>query len=251
MTFQGKVVCVTGGAQGLGAAIAEQFAEQGAHVSVADRDVAATVDSEQRRHFGCDVTSESDVERWVGQTLDNYGKIDVLINCAGTLSRAPVHEITSAEWDRVFAVNVRGTFLPTRSVLQVMLKQPPGGVIINIASQAGVRVEPLMAHYSASKAAIIQFTKSVALEYAPHVRCNTVSPGLVETTLVQRSLGEYARTAGISYAEAVEQRKATIPMKRFQTAHNLADGVLFLASERASEITGVNLDVTGGELIPR
>ena len=162
------------------------------------------------------------------------------------MPRAPVEEIEVADWDQVFAVNVRGTFLGTKAVIPPMRSQQSGGVIINIASQAGIRVEPFMSHYSASKAAVIQFTKAVALENAPRIRCNTVCPGLVETAVVRKSLGEYAAKEGIPYAEAVVQRQSTIPMGRFQTADNLADAVLFLVSDHASEITGATLDVTGG-----
>ncbi|WP_413188820.1 SDR family NAD(P)-dependent oxidoreductase [Paraburkholderia sacchari] len=157
---------------------------------------------------------------------------------------------TSEDWERVIGVNLTATFKCTRTALGVMRSQE-SGVIVNVASQAGVRVQPNMAHYSASKAAVLQFTKSVALEYAPTIRCNSITPGLIETGLVRQAWTEYAEQVGITFEEARAQRLRVIPLQRFQTAKNVSDGVLFLASKEACTITGTNLDVSAGELIPR
>jgi NAD(P)-dependent dehydrogenase (short-subunit alcohol dehydrogenase family) len=198
-----------------------------------------------------DVRSSDDVDWFVQSTREELGHIDVLINCAGAVSRAPVEDITDEDWATVIDVNLTGTFRCTRAALKVMTGQARGGCVVNVASQAGIRVEPMMAHYSASKAAVLQFTKSVALEYAPIVRVNSICPGLIETSMVRESLAGYAKNAGLTYDEAVTARRKEIPMGRFQSAKNLSDGVLFLASSAAGEITGANLDVSGGELIPR
>jgi len=247
--FKNSVVALLGGNSGIGRATASAFTGEGAIVSKAD--VAFTADYCDLSEFHCDVTSENDIIRWLEEIERVYGKIDVLVNCAGVVARGAAHTIEESDWQRVFDINTKGTFLSTKIALRLMLKQQSGGSIINIASQAGVRVERDMAHYSASKAAIIQFTKSVALEYAPKVRCNSVSPGLVDTELMRNSMKLFAEKSGRSYDEVLHERTSSIPMQRLQSAESIAEGVLYLASEAASDITGVNLDISGGELIPR
>lgn len=201
--------------------------------------------------YAGDVSSAADADGFVDTAERTLGGLDVLVNCAGVASRAPVHEITEEQWDRVMDVNLKGTFLCSRAALRVLTEQPGGGVIINLASQAGVRIEPGMASYCASKAAVLQFTRSLALEYAPRVRANAVCPGLIETAMVQAAFAAYAEQSGRTYEDVREERRSVIPLGRFQSAKNLSDSVLFLASDAASEITGVVFDVSGGEMIPR
>ncbi|SPT51239.1 SDR family NAD(P)-dependent oxidoreductase [Actinomadura madurae] len=248
--FAGTVVALTGAAGGIGSRIADDFRAEGARVSCFDLVKPETARSEDLWTIG-DVRSSDDVNTFIAATERTHSRIDVLVNCAGAVGRAPVHEISDTEWARMIEVNLTGTFRCTRAALGVLRNQEGGGVVINVASQAGVRVEPFMAHYSAAKAAVLQFTKSVALEYAPAIRCNSICPGLIKTPMVHESLSGYAAQAGISYEKAVEERRSVIPLQRFQSARNLSDGVLFLASPQASEITGTNLDVSGGDLIPR
>ena len=248
--FPGTVVALTGAAGGIGSQIAASFRGEGARVSCFDLVTPEAAHSDDLWTVG-DVRSTPDVDMFIAATAAVLGRLDVLVNCAGALSRGRVEELSDAEWEDVLGVNLTGTFRCTRAALRVMRTQPEGGVIINVASQAGVRVEPLMAHYSASKAAVLQFTRSVALENAPAIRCNSICPGLIETKLVRDSLADYATQAGMSYDEALEERRSVIPLQRFQSAEDLADGVLFLASRQAAAITGANLDVSGGEMIPR
>lgn len=248
--FDGVRVAVTGAGAGLGEQIASDFASEGAQVARFDLRLPPEIPTDQR-WWGGDVSSAEDVARFMSEAARDLGGIDVLVNCAGVASRAPVHEIDEAAWDRVMNVNLKGTFLSVRAALPFMLDQPNGGVVINLASQAGVRVEPGMSSYCASKAAVLQFTKSVALEYSPRVRANAVCPGLIETQLVQAAFAEYAEHAQKTYEEVREERRSIIPMGRFQTPKNLSDSVLFLASDAASEITGAVFDVSGGEMIHR
>lgn len=248
--FDDARVAVVGAGAGLGAQIASDFAGEGARVARFDLRPPDEV-REDLWWWAGDVSSAEDVDGFMAGAVRELGGVDVLVNCAGVASRASVHEMAEHDWDRVMNVNLKGTFLTTRAVLPVMMDQPSGGVIINLASQAGVRVEPGMSSYCASKAAVIQFTKSVALEYAPHIRANAVCPGLIETALVRSAFAEYAAQSGMSYDEVRDERRSIIPMGRFQTPKNLSDSVLFLASASASEITGAVFDVSGGEMIPR
>jgi NAD(P)-dependent dehydrogenase (short-subunit alcohol dehydrogenase family) len=248
--FDDVRVAILGAGAGLGAQIASDFEGEGARVARFDLRLPKEV-HQDRLWWAGDVSSAEDVDGFMAGTLRELGGVDVLVNCAGVASRAAVHEIAEDAWDRVMNVNLKGTFLSVRAVLPVMIDQPGGGVIINLASQAGVRVEPGMSSYCASKAAVIQFTKSVALEYSPRIRANAVCPGLIETELVQNAFADYAKQSGKSYDEVRDERRSVIPLRRFQTPKNLSDSVLFLASDSASEITGAVFDVSGGEMIPR
>ncbi|WP_321794716.1 SDR family oxidoreductase [Caballeronia sp. J97] len=247
--FEGSVVAITGAAGGLGSQIAEAFRAEGARVSCTDIRKPDSVDPADLWTVG-NIVQTSDANAFVESTRERFGALHVLVNCAGAVGRSMVHAIEDDDWDRVVGVNLTATFKCTRAALKIMRSQE-GGVIVNVASQAGVRVQPNMAHYSASKAAVLQFTKSVALEYAPKIRCNSVTPGLIETPLVRQAWIEFANQVGITFEEARAQRLSVIPLQRFQTAQNVSDGILFLASKEACTITGTNLDVSAGELIPR
>jgi NAD(P)-dependent dehydrogenase (short-subunit alcohol dehydrogenase family) len=246
--FDDVRVAVIGAGAGLGAQIAADFETEGARLARFDLKLPDGARAGQFWWEG-DVSSASDVDGFMSETRRVLGGVDVLVNCAGVASHAQVHEIAEEAWDRVMDVNLKGTFLTTRAVLPIMIGQADGGVIINLASQAGLRVEAGMSSYCASKAAVLQFTKSVALEYAPQIRANAVCPGLIETDLVQRAFSEYAAQAGKTYEQVRGERRSVIPMGRFQTPKNLSDSVLFLASDAASQITGAVFDVSGGEMI--
>jgi len=246
--FEGKNVVVTGGAQGMGRAIGAAFVKEGAQVLLADLNadgVAATAKELGTLQARCDVTNSDDVSSLISTSVDQLGSVDVLVNNAGTITMKNVVDIEEREWDMVMDVNAKGVFLCTKAVLPHMLEHG-SGAIVNIASQAGKRGYKLFAHYCASKAAVIVFSKGVALEVAPHVRVNCVCPGVVNTDMMER---EYAWETAMTGEpkESIKKRwLAGIPMGRFQEPEHVAKVALFLASDDASEMTGQAINVTGG-----
>jgi NAD(P)-dependent dehydrogenase (short-subunit alcohol dehydrogenase family) len=225
-----RVVVVTGGAQGIGAAIAARFADDGASVVVAD--VATPSEPDSRVRFEqTDVSSSEDVRALFSRVADEYQRVDVLVNNAGIWFRRRFSEISAEEWDRVFGVNVRGTFLCTQAALGP-LQAAGGGAVINIGSQAGLTVTRGQgAHYHASKAAIAHLTKVLAFELGPFgVRVNCVAPS---ATLPDPSLLP---------SEMVSQ----IPLGRAGVPSDITGACAFLASPDAAYITGQTLAVNGG-----
>ena len=207
--------------------------------------VAQTAKELGALHRQCDVTSAKDVDDCVRYSIAELGEVDVLVNNAGTITMASVVQLEERDWDLVMDVNAKGVFLFTKAILPHMLERK-SGTIVNIASQAGKRGYKLFAHYCASKAAVIVFSKGVALEVAPHVRVNCVCPGIVNTDMMER---EYAwETAMTGEAkESIQKRwMAGIPMGRFQEPEHVARVVLFLASDDSSEMTGQAINITGG-----
>ncbi len=246
--FNGKNVVVTGGAQGMGKAIAEAFTREGARVLVSDLNesgAAAVAKELGGISVGCDVTRADQVQAMIGHGLSELGSIDILINNAGTITMHPVTELTEQDWDLVMNVNAKGVFLCTRAVLPSMLDRG-AGAIVNIASQAGKRGYKLFTHYCASKAAVIVFSRGVALEVAPHVRVNCVCPGIVNTDMMEREYAWEEAMTGEPKASIQRRWMSGIPMGRFQEPHHIAGVVLFLASDDASEMTGQAINVTGG-----
>jgi meso-butanediol dehydrogenase/(S,S)-butanediol dehydrogenase/diacetyl reductase len=252
--FEDRGVVVTGAAQGMGRAIASAFIDEGARVVLADlneekvretaRELGGGVDG---RAIGvaCDVTNGGQVKQMIGEAIDHLGNVDILVNNAGTITMRPVIELTEDEWDMVMDVNAKGVFLCSQAVLQHMLDRK-SGAIVNVASQAGKRGYKLFAHYCGSKAAVIVFSKGLALELAPHVRVNCVCPGIVNTDMMER---EYAWETAMTGEpkESIKKRwMSGIPMGRFQEPEHVARVVLFLASSDASEMTGQAINVTGG-----
>ncbi|WP_208786646.1 SDR family NAD(P)-dependent oxidoreductase [[Micrococcus luteus] ATCC 49442] len=246
--FEGKNVVVTGGAQGIGKAIAQRFTREGARVFIADlqeekaKEVALELGGFSTR---CDVSSAQDVDQMIAEAISALGSIDILCNNAGTITMRSTVELTEEDWDQNMDVNAKGTFLCTRAVLPHMLERKQGA-IVNTASQAGKRGYKLFTHYSASKAAVILFSKGVALEVAPYVRINCVCPGIVSTDMMEREYAWEEEMTGDSKASIQERWMSGIPMQRFQTPDHVAGVVAFLASEDASEMTGQAINVTGG-----
>lgn len=228
--MEGRVALVTGGASGIGAAIATAFAEAGAAVAVADL---------RGGDHACDVTDPEAVARTVGAVVAEHGGIDVLVNCAGLARLAPAAELSVEDWDITLDTNLKGTFLMCQAVGRVMLGAGRGR-IVNIASQAATVALDEHVAYCASKAGVLGLTRVLASEWASRgVRCNAISPTVVSTPL--------AKTFWVG--ERGEAMRSAIPAGRFATPEEIAAAALFLASDAADMITGADLMIDGGYTI--
>lgn len=246
MSFEGKVAVVTGGAQGIGRAIAESFATAGADVAVADMDSgrsAETVDAVSRLgrralNIKVNVADWNEAKSLVDQVVSEWGHIDILVNNAGITRDGLLMRMKEEDWNLVLQVNLHGTFHCTKAALQSMAKQRYGR-IVNIASIVGVTGNAGQANYAASKAAVIGFTKTVAREYASRmVTVNAVAPGFIDSAMTQ-SLSPEVR----------ETLQKQIPLGRLGSPADVAQAVKFLASDEAGYITGHVLHVNGGMLM--
>jgi NAD(P)-dependent dehydrogenase (short-subunit alcohol dehydrogenase family) len=252
MDFKGKVALVTGGANGMGRAAALGFAREGAKVVVVDRDTAGGNGTAEiiRQQGGealfvaADVTKSADVQAYVKVALDAYGAIDCFHNNAGIEgSIAPTAEYDEAIFDAVMNVNVKGVFLGLRHVLPVMLRQKRGA-IVNTASTAGLVASPGMPAYVASKHAVIGLTKTAAGEVARSgVRVNAVCPGIIDTPMIHRLESVLSPNDPHGLADSFQ---SNIPIGRYGTADEIANLVLFLCSDLASNITGAQYVADGG-----
>jgi NAD(P)-dependent dehydrogenase (short-subunit alcohol dehydrogenase family) len=245
----GRVAIVTGAASGIGRAIAERFAREGATVVLADVNVGGLQDAAascaasggRARAVPTDVTSASQVADLVRSARDAGGRIDVLVNAAGVETLVPFLELSEAEWTRVLAVNLTGPFLCSQAVARAMVEAGGGGRIINITSINAEVALPHQAHYAASKGGLRMLTKAMALELAPHgITVNAIAPGVVDTPLVARSLADPARRALLL---------RHIPLGRVARPEEVAHAAAFLASAGSGYITGATLLVDGGWLI--
>ena len=246
--FEGKVAIVTGAGRGIGRAIAVAFAAEGARVVVADINADnAAITVSRIRETGqdalavqVDVSKAEDVARMIQATLKAFNTIDILVNNAGILRPTRLEEISEEEWDAVMDVNVKGVFLCTKAVLPTM-KAKGGGKIVNMASIAGRSTSTWGgAHYTTAKAAVLGFTRHTAREMAPyHINVNSLSPGSIDTDMARENSTPEQRAA----------EAATIPLGRFGSPEDVAELVLFLASDEASYITGATVDINGGSLM--
>ena len=246
--FVGKNVVVTGAAGGIGKAIAQRFQSEGANVYITDMDgdrLKATAGELGVAFSVADVRESGEVDAMIADAISKLGSIDVLCNNAGVITMRATVELTDEDWIDNMDTNAKGVFFGTRAVLPHMLERG-SGAIVNTASQAGKRGYKLFTHYCASKAAVIVFSKGVALEVAPTVRINCVCPGIVTTDMMEREYAWEEAMTGESKASIQERWMSGIPMQRFQTPEKIAGVVAFLASEDASEMTGQAINVTGG-----
>jgi NAD(P)-dependent dehydrogenase (short-subunit alcohol dehydrogenase family) len=244
--LDGKVAIISGGARGQGAAETKLFAQEGARVVFGDvlDDQGKKVEAEVRELGGeatyvhLDVTREADWQAVVKTTLARYGRLNILVNNAGILIRKSIEETTVEDWDRIMAVNAKGVFLGTKHAIAPM-RRSGGGSIINISSTAGL-VGSLdgSASYTATKGAVRLLTKSTAIQYAKDgIRCNSVHPGPIDTPMIQDTLNDPAR---------LERRMRRLPLGRVGTPEDIAYGVLYLASDESSFVTGSELVIDGG-----
>ena len=247
MSLMNKVSIVTGGAQGLGKAIALELARKGSHLVVGDvnletaQRVTEEVHALGRRSLALkvDVSNARDVSEMADRVVKEFGRIDILVNNAGICQVVTIEKMTEEDWDRVMAINLKGVFLCSKAVMGVMKKQRSGR-IVNMGSLAGkVGGIATGANYSVSKAGVMCFTKALARELAPYgVTVNAVAPGVIETDM----------TRGITQGDFTNYLK-TIPLGTIGSAEDVAYAVTFLASDEARYITGETLDVNGGMLM--
>ncbi|MBM3570886.1 MAG: glucose 1-dehydrogenase [Alphaproteobacteria bacterium] len=251
MRLKDKVAIVTGGGSGFGEGIARRFAEEGAKVVICDINTVngkkiADIITQAGGHAAfvkCDVALDAEVKALVDAAVAKYGRLDIMVNNAGVTHRnRPMLDVSEAEADRIYAVNVKAIFLAARYGVPVMRRQG-GGVIINTASTAGLRPRPGLTLYNASKGAAIVMTKSMAVEFAPDkIRVNALCPVAGETPLLADFMGE----------DTPERRAkflATVPLGRFSQPRDIANAALYLASDEADFITGVALEVDGGRCV--
>lgn len=247
MDLEGKIAIVTGAGQGLGWAIAQRLADEGAVLVIADingeaaQEKAALLKKMEREGMAVkvDVSKIDEVNNMVQQVVEKFGRIDILINNAGILGPYfSVEEYPEDLWDQVMAVNLKGTFLCCKAVIPIMKKQKKGS-IVNIASVAGKEGNANMAPYSASKGGIITLTKTLGKELATYnIRVNAVSPALLETEMTQRMTPEQRALL-----------TSKIPMGRLGKPEEVAAVVKFLASDEASFVTGQCYDISGGRSV--
>jgi 3-oxoacyl-[acyl-carrier protein] reductase len=253
MKLNGRIAIVTGAGSGFGEGIAKLFAQEGAKVIVADirKDAAERVAKEIQTSGGNAIASETDVTKndqfaaMVRLTLDSFGKLDIIVNNAGTTHKSqPMLEVDEATFDHVYAVNVKSIYLSAKNIVPVFEKQG-GGIMINIASTAGVRPRPGLTWYNGSKGAANILTKSMAVELAPlKIRVNAINPVMGETGLIADFL-----PGGLDTPESRAKVISTIPLGRLSQPIDVAKAAAFLASDEADFITGVCLEVDGGRCI--
>lgn len=248
-SLKNKIALVTGAGSGIGASIAETFAQAGAHVYVADRDekggreVAARIQATQAsaEFLQLDVSREDDCERVQQSVTAAFGRLDVLVNNAGIGHVGTLLQTTAADLDRLYAVNVRGTFNVTKAFLPAMIERK-AGVIINLASIGGVLAVRDRLAYCTTKFAIVGFTKSIALDHALQgIRCNCICPGRVETPFVTARLKEYPDPD-----KAYKEMASTQAIGRMAKPEEIAAAALYLASDESSFVTGSEFIIDGG-----
>ena len=246
MRLKGKVALISGGAKGQGKVEAQLFSKEGAKVILGDilddlgQEVAKDIQDTggEATYVHLDVTNETDWKSSIEIVLKKYGRLDILVNNAGILIRKGIEDTTSEDWSRIMAINAKGAFLGIKSAIPVMRKSG-GGSIINISSTAGLVASPSgSASYTATKGAVRLLTKSTAIQYAKeNIRCNSVHPGPIDTDMIQDSITDPSK---------LTERMESLPMGRFGTAEEVAFGVLYLASDESSFVTGSELVIDGG-----
>ena len=246
MRLEGKVALISGGARGQGASEAKLFAKEGARVVFGDildqqgRQVEAEILElgGESVYLHLDVTSEEHWQAAVATAVDRFGRLDILVNNAGVVSRGVLEDTTPAEWDRVMEINAKGVFLGTKAAIPEM-RRAGGGSIVNISSISGLigqdNIQPV---YNASKGAVRLLTKSTAIQYAKEgIRVNSVHPGTVATDMTAERLAD---------PELYRQSLSRIPLGRVAQPEDIANAVLYLASDESSFVTGSELVIDGG-----
>ena len=248
MRLNEKTAVITGAGSGFGRGIATHFAREGARVAVVDinletaEEVAGEI-GDAAFAIQADVSQDADVSRMIQESVRRWGMLDILVNNAGTTHRnRPMTEVSEEEYERIFAVNVKSVFLSARHVVPLM-KEQGHGIILNVASTAGVRPRPGLVWYNTSKGAMMTATKAMAIELAPEkIRVNAINPVAGETGMLHLFMGE-------DTPEKRAQFISTIPLGRLSLPKDMAYAALFLCSDEAEMITGLCMEVDGGRCI--
>jgi len=244
--LSGKVAVVTGGASGIGLSAVELLAGAGAKVAVVDRNAEAATEALAKAPGGialtADVADEASVEKAVSDVMSKFGRIDILVNSAGTAIRRPAIKISREDWDKVININATGTFLFSRAVARHMIAAKSGGAIVQLASIFGFSGGGLYPNisYQTSKGAVVNMTRALAIEWAPHkIRVNAVAPTWVKTPFI---------TGLMAQPDLIKRIEAMTPLARLAEAEDVGAAILYLASPAASMVTGHTLFVDGGFL---
>ncbi len=249
----GKTALITGAARGIGAAFAEAYVREGASVAIGDIDIARARETAERIGDAAfavemDVTRQDSIDAAVAAVIARTGALDILINNAALFTAAPIVEIAREDYERVFNINVAGTLFTMQAAAKQMIAQGKGGKIINMASQAGRRGEPLVAVYCATKAAVISLTQSAGLNLIPHgINVNAISPGVVDGEHWDGVDAFFAKYEGKAPGQKKKEVGESVPYGRMGTAEDLTGMAVFLASAEADYIVAQTYNVDGGQ----
>ena len=253
MRLEGKTALITGAARGIGLAFAKAYVAEGARVAIADIDTeraarAAADIGDAVIAVDMDVTRQDSIDAAVAETVDRLGRIDILINNAAIFTAAPIVEIERADFDRTFAINVAGCLFTMQAVARHMIERGGGGKIINMASQAGRRGEPLVAVYCATKAAVISLTQSAGLNLIGHgINVNAIAPGVVDGEHWDGVDAFFAKYEGKAPGQKKKEVGEAVPFGRMGTAEDLTGMAVFLASSDADYVVAQTYNVDGGQ----
>jgi len=240
--LEGKSAIITGGGSGIGLACAKLFSNEGAKVAIIGRrknrlELAAKETEGQVLPVVGDLTNDNDLDNLVSKTLNAFGKIDIVVNNGGIFTGSPIHETNDKDWDAIMNTNIRSAFQLTKKVLPHMMERKTG-VFIHISSIAGLIAIPGVAAYNVSKGALLQFNRSIAMEYGSlGIRSNAVCPGLVKTEMTEDLMKD---------EELMLEWSKDYPIGRFGVPEDIASACLYLASDESSFVTGVALPIDGG-----
>jgi NAD(P)-dependent dehydrogenase (short-subunit alcohol dehydrogenase family) len=249
--LEGRRALVTGAGTGIGRAIAEALADAGARVAVTDLDAAAAqavaAHLDDAIGFRLDVTDALETTQVIDRAAEQLGGLEIVCANAGVSTMRPVVDLSEEEWEHNMAVNAKGVFLTNQAAVRHFLANGVAGAIVNTASLAGKQGAPLLAHYAASKFAVVGFTQSLAREVAAHgIRVNCVCPGFVRTSMQDREVLWEAQLRDMTPKAVREEYIGLTPLRRLEEPDDVADAVVFLVSDAARFITGEALNVTGG-----
>lgn len=250
--LDGKTALITGSARGIGLAFAKAFVREGARVAIADIDIirarAVAAEIGAAAHaVELDVTDQASIDAGVAETIAQFGQIDILINNAAIFTAAPIVEIDRADFDRVMSINVAGTLFTLQAVAKHMIERGQGGKIINMASQAGRRGEPLVGVYCASKAAVISLTQSAGLNLIEHgINVNAIAPGVVDGEHWDGVDAFFAKHENKPLGQKKREVGEAVPFGRMGTADDLTGMAIFLATDEANYIVAQTYNVDGG-----
>ncbi len=254
MRLEDKVAIVTGSSRGIGRAIALSLANEGASVVVADKEPGHETASMIRAlgkpafYIAVDVRDARSVEQLVSRTIQEFGKIDVLVNNAGVFIFATVVDMTEEQWNLTFDVNIKGIFLCCKAVAREMIAQKTAGKIVNVSSSAALTGHVGYSAYCSSKRAALAFSESLAKELGPFgINVNAICPGDTETDMLTDELKKIAMQKDVSQDRARQEKLQNIPLGRFATPEDIANVVVFLASDEARHVSGEFIKITGGK----